>query len=213
MVRSRGSSSGSLSAWKKFALTAPTELPRMSAICWCDSSWYARRSASRAASAAARQSPGGPPRRARRVSARVCVPSIGCLEVRSLQAVRCRLLARSTRLRQTLTAMRYSQVDSAAWPWKFLRPRQARTNASCERSLASSWLLDEAEAHLVDAAAVALDDARRTLRDAREAGRDQRRIVSRRERASIAVRLGFNHRLPSSSGRRRRPARRRGSWS
>ena len=43
-----------------------------------------------------------------------------------------------TRFRQTLTAIRYSQVDSADWPLKFLSPRHARTNASCARSLASS---------------------------------------------------------------------------
>ena len=31
------------SAWKKFAFTAPTDVPRAVAISWCDRSWYTRR--------------------------------------------------------------------------------------------------------------------------------------------------------------------------
>src|SRR5437899_2346407 len=122
-----------LSAWKKFAFTAPTELPSTSAISWCDISWYIRRtSVARCfrgnwAIAARTRAPRSS--LSSRSGADSAVSSTNCLSaIDSLSG-----FFAPRRLRQTLTPIRYSHVASDDFPRKLSRPRYARKNTSCQR--------------------------------------------------------------------------------
>ena len=114
----------------------------MSAICWCDSRDTSRRiSVARCLFGSAAIALRTATARSSRSIAR-CAPSIADVveAVRRFDRFGRPASSRSTRLRQTFTAMRYSHVESAACALEILQAAPRAHERFLRESLASSWL-------------------------------------------------------------------------